>query len=54
MLYMKETIENRIHTMQRNRETILIKSLYNKSSLEESGNLLFNKKDYEAKVEKYM
>ena len=52
--YTKETIENRIYTMQKNCKVVLMKSLYDKASFEESENLLFNKKDYEMKIEKYV
>ena len=54
MLYTKETIKGCIHTMQRNCEAVLIKSLFNKSSFKESKNLLFTEKNYETKVEEYV
>ena len=54
VFYTKETIENRIHTMQKNCEAVLIKLLYNKSNFKKSENLLFNKKGHETKAGKYI
>ena len=54
MLYTNKTIESRIHILQKNREIILIKTMYDKSKLEKSENLLFNKKDHEEKAKKYI
>ena len=45
-------IEDRIHILQRNRETVLMKIMYDKLKLKENGNLLFNKKDHEEKAKK--
>ena len=39
---------------KKNCKVILIKLLYNKSSLEKRENLLFNRKNHETKAEKYM
>ena len=47
MLYTKETIEDRIYTMQKYCEIVFMKLLYDKLNLEESKNFLFNKKDHE-------
>ena len=49
MLSINKTIENRLHILQKIREIVLMKTIYDKSKLEESGNLLFNKKDYKKK-----
>ena len=54
MLYINKTIEDRIYILQRNREIILIKTIYDRLKLEESENLLFNKKDYKEKTKKYI
>ena len=54
VLYTNKTIEGRIHILQRNREIILMKTIYDKSKLEESENLLFNKKNHEKKAKKYI
>ena len=54
MLYTNKTIEDRIHILQRNREIVLMKTMYDKSKLEESENLLFNKKNHEEETKKYI
>ena len=54
MLYTNKTIENQIHILQKNREIVLMKTIYNKSKLEKSENLLFNKKNHEEKAKKYI
>ena len=54
MLYTNKTIENQLHILQKNREVVLIKTMYNQSKLKESKNLLFNKKDHEKKTKEYI
>ena len=54
ILYTNKTIEDRIHILQKNRKIILMKTIYNKSKLEENENLLFNKKDHEEETKKYI
>ena len=54
LLYTGTTVEDRIYMLQRNREAVLMKTMYDKSSLEEKGNLLFNKKDHEKGAEEYI
>ena len=54
MLYTNKTVENRIYILQKNREIVLMKTMYNKSKLEENENLLFNKKNYKEKTKKYI
>ena len=51
---MNKTVENRIYILQRNREIVLMKMMYDKSKLEENENLLFNKKNHEKKAKKYI
>ena len=51
---MNKTVEDRIYILQRNREIVLIKTMYDKSKLEKSENLLFNKKNHEEKAKKYI
>ena len=54
MLYINKTVEDRIHILQRNREIVLMKTMYDKSKFKESENLLFNKKNHEKKAKKYI
>ena len=54
VLYTDKTVEGRIHILQRNREAVLMKTMYDKPKLKESENLLFNKKNHEEKAEKYI
>ena len=54
MLYTNKTIENRIYILQKNREIVLMKTMYDKSKFEKSENLLFNKKNYKEKAKKYI
>ena len=54
VLYTNKTVEGRIHILQKNREIVLMKTMYDKPKLEESENLLFNKKDHEKKTKKYI
>ena len=54
MLYTNKTIEDRIHILQKNREIVLMKTMYNKLKIKKNENLLLNKKDHEEKVKKYI
>ena len=54
VLYTNKTIKNRIHILQKNREIVLMKMMYDKSKLKENENLLFNKKDHEKKAKEYI
>ena len=54
MLYTNKTIEDQIHILQRNREIILMKTMYDKSKFKKNENLLFNKKNHEEKAKKYI
>ena len=44
VLYTKKTIEDRIHTIQKNRGAILMKLLYNKSSFEKKRKFFIQQK----------
>ena len=54
VLYTDKTIEDQIYILQKNREIVLMKTMYDKSKLEKSENLLFNKKDHEKKAKEYI
>ena len=51
---MNKTIEGRIHILQKNREIVLMKTMYDKLKFKKNENLLFNKKDQEEKAKKYI
>ena len=51
---MNKMIKDRIYILQRNREIVLMKTMYDKLKFKENENLLFNKKDHEEKVKKYI
>ena len=54
IIYTNKTIKDWIHILQKNREVVLMKTMYNKLKIKESGNLLFNKEDHEIKAKKYI